>query len=61
MDEDGRIIQPAGTDADGNPVGCDIYISTSSAGGGLQMMVGGVVKPMTAEAASLGRSGAGAS
>ena len=27
--------------------GVDIYISTSSAGGGLQMMVGGVVKSMT--------------
>jgi hypothetical protein len=27
--------------------GVDIYISTSSAGGGLQMMVGGVVKSMS--------------
>ena len=59
-DEDGRIIQPAGTDADGNPVGCDIYISTSSAGGGLQMMVGGVVKQMTAESAKRAALGAGA-
>ena len=31
--------------------GCDIYLSTSSAGGGLQMMVFGVVKGMTAESA----------
>ena len=41
-----RIITPAS----GN-VGVDIYVSTSSAGGGLQMMVGGVVKSMTAESA----------
>ncbi len=31
--------------------GVDIFISTSSAGGGLQMMVGGVVKSMTGESA----------
>ena len=31
--------------------GVDIYISTSSAGGGLQMMVAGVVKSMTGESA----------
>ena len=39
--------------------GVDIYLSTSSAGGGLQMMVTGVVKAMTgesAERAALGRS-----
>ena len=41
-----RIITPAR----GNE-GADIYISTSSAGGGLQMMVAGVVKQMTAESA----------
>ena len=38
--------------------GCDIYISTSSAGGGLQMMVAGVVREMTAASAkraALGR------
>ena len=33
VDDDGRIIQPA---RDGE--GCDVYISTSSAGGGLQML-----------------------
>ncbi|HEC79943.1 MAG TPA: methylaspartate mutase, partial [Firmicutes bacterium] len=32
-------------------VGMDMYMSTSSAGGGLQMMVAGVVKSMTAESA----------
>ena len=31
--------------------GVDIYISTSSAGGGLQMMVTGVVQNMTGESA----------
>lgn len=40
--------------------GCDIYISTSSAGGGLQMMVFGVVKGMTAESAQRAALGAGA-
>ena len=37
----------------------DIYISTSSAGGGLQMMVSGVVKSMTAESAERAALGAG--
>src|SRR5882672_10507260 len=37
--DDGRIIRPATANE-----GCDIYISTSSAGGGLQMMVAGVVR-----------------
>lgn len=50
-----RIITPAV----GN-VGVDIYVSTSSAGGGLQMMVGGVVKSMTAESAQRAALGAGA-
>jgi uncharacterized protein (TIGR01319 family) len=55
LDESGRIISPA----KGN-VGCDIYISTSSAGGGLQMMVAGVVRTMTAESAERAALGAGA-
>ncbi len=50
-----KIITPS----DGN-VGVDIYVSTSSAGGGLQMMVGGVVKSMTAESAERAALGAGA-
>ena len=40
--------------------GCDIYISTSSAGGGLQMMVAGVVREMTAASAKRAALGAGA-
>lgn len=39
--------------------GVDIYISTSSAGGGLQMMVAGVVKGMTGESAERAALGAG--
>ena len=50
-----RIITPA----DGN-VGVDIYISTSSAGGGLQMVVAGVVLAMTGESAQRCALGAGA-
>ncbi|RKZ00977.1 MAG: methylaspartate mutase [Candidatus Hydrothermota bacterium] len=40
--------------------GVDIYVSTSSAGGGLQMLVAGVVKSMTAESAARAALGAGA-
>ena len=47
------------TPADGN-TGVDIYISTSSAGGGLQMTVAGVVEFMTAESAQRAALGAGA-
>ena len=50
-----RIITPA---EDGR--GVDIYISTSSAGGGLQMMVAGVVQAMTGESAQRCALGAGA-
>ena len=50
-----RIVTPA---ADGR--GVDIYISTSSAGGGLQMMVAGVVQTMTGESAQRCALGAGA-
>ncbi|MEJ5307610.1 MAG: glutamate mutase L [candidate division WOR-3 bacterium] len=39
--------------------GVDIYISTSSAGGGLQMMVAGVVDKMSAESAARAALGAG--
>ncbi|MCS7245873.1 MAG: glutamate mutase L [candidate division WOR-3 bacterium] len=38
----------------------DAYVSTSSAGGGLQMLVMGVVKDMTAESAARAALGAGA-
>ncbi|MFA6108883.1 MAG: glutamate mutase L [Candidatus Latescibacterota bacterium] len=50
-----RIITPA----EGGR-GVDIYVSTSSAGGGLQMMVAGVVQSMTAESAQRCALGAGA-
>ncbi len=55
VDDNGRMIQPA---RDGE--GCDVYISTSSAGGGLQMLVAGVVRQMTAESAKRAALGAGA-
>ena len=55
VDDHGRLIRPA-TDREG----CDLYISTSSAGGGLQMMVAGVVREMTAESAKRAALGAGA-
>jgi len=55
INEKGEIIRPAS-----NGEGCDIYISTSSAGGGLQMMVAGVVRTMTAESAERAALGAGA-
>lgn len=40
--------------------GVDLYVTTSSAGGGLQMMVAGVVRTMTAESAERAALGAGA-
>ncbi len=55
IDENGEVIRPASGD-----VGCDIYISTSSAGGGLQMMVTGVIAEMTAASAKRAALGAGA-
>ena len=49
------------SEAGGNPkTGVDLYISTSSAGGGLQMMVAGVVQSMTGESAQRCALGAGA-
>ncbi|HLE10226.1 MAG: methylaspartate mutase [Bdellovibrionales bacterium RIFOXYD12_FULL_39_22] len=50
-----KIITPAN-----GKVGVDAYISTSSAGGGLQMMVAGAVKTMTGESAQRAALGAGA-
>lgn len=60
VDDGGRIIHPARNGPTKNGEGCDIYISTSSAGGGLQMMVAGVVKEMTAASAKRAALGAGA-
>jgi uncharacterized protein (TIGR01319 family) len=50
-----KIITPAQ-----GKTGVDIYISTSSAGGGLQMLVAGAVKSMTGESAQRAALGAGA-
>ena len=41
-------------------IGIDLYISTSSAGGGLQMVVAGAVKTMSAQSAQRAALGAGA-
>jgi uncharacterized protein (TIGR01319 family) len=43
-----------------NGRGVDFYCTTSSAGGGLQMLVAGVIKSMTAESANRAALGAGA-
>lgn len=50
------IIKPKKNEKEG----VDLYVSTSSAGGGLQMLVAGVVKTMTAESAARAALGAGA-
>ena len=55
VDENGLLIRPA----QGND-GSDIYISTSSAGGGLQILVTGVVREMSAASAERASLGAGA-
>ncbi|MFQ5990902.1 MAG: glutamate mutase L, partial [Nitrospiraceae bacterium] len=55
-----RIITPT-RGQEGQPnEGVDLYISTSSAGGGLQMMVAGAVQSMTGESAQRCALGAGA-
>lgn len=54
--EGDRIIKREKLEGDG----VDIYLSTSSAGGGLQMAVAGVVRRMTAESAERAALGAGA-
>jgi uncharacterized protein (TIGR01319 family) len=50
-----RIVTPQTGDE-----GVDLYLSTSSAGGGLQMMVSGLVMQMTGESAQRAALGAGA-
>ncbi len=55
-----QILTPARNGAGGPAEGVDLYISTSSAGGGLQMMVAGVVQSMTGESAQRCALGAGA-
>ena len=54
--EGDKILKPKRAEKEGS----DVYISTSSAGGGLQMMVAGVVMTMTAESAARAALGAGA-
>ena len=58
-----RILGPEGkpeTPAVDDKNGVDLYLSTSSAGGGLQRTVSGVVKEMSAESAERAALGAGA-
>ncbi|MDW8106202.1 MAG: glutamate mutase L, partial [Armatimonadota bacterium] len=54
--QDGKILTPQIDEKRG----VDLYLSTSSAGGGLQMMVMGVVRQMSAESAQRAALGAGA-
>src|SRR5256714_868431 len=54
--EHGKVLTPSR----GPRHGADLYLSTSSAGGGLQMTVAGVVKAMSAESAQRAALGAGA-
>ena len=64
-----RFLDPAATAGAGAPFlesgddvtrGIDLYLSTSSAGGGLQMTVAGVVREMSAESAERAALSAGA-
>ncbi|MBQ7528423.1 glutamate mutase L [bacterium] len=55
LDGEGNFIKPYN-----GKEGIDIYLSTSSAGGGLQMMVAGVVAKMSSESAQRAALGAGA-
>ncbi len=55
LDDLNQIIRPSQ-----NGRGVDLYLSTSSAGGGLQMMVAGLVKRISAESAQRAALGAGA-
>jgi uncharacterized protein (TIGR01319 family) len=54
--ENGKVLAPRNEAGEG----ADIYLSTSSAGGGLQMTVAGVVLGMSAESANRAALGAGA-
>jgi uncharacterized protein (TIGR01319 family) len=55
IDENNELIRPS---RDGE--GVDLYLSTSSAGGGLQMLVAGMVRRLSAESAERAALGAGA-
>jgi uncharacterized protein (TIGR01319 family) len=54
--EGGKVL----TERRDDRTGTDLYLSTSSAGGGLQMTVAGVMKAMSAESAQRAALGAGA-
>jgi len=57
-----KILAPDGsgiTVPNEHGAGVDLYCTTSSAGGGLQMMVGGFIKAITAESANRAALGAG--
>ena len=56
LGKDGKPMTPSQDDK----TGVDLYLSTSSAGGGLQMSVAGVVKARSAESAQRAALGAGA-
>lgn len=57
LDDEGKgIITPSR----GDDVGVDLYVTTSSAGGGLQMLCLGVISIMTSESANRAALGAGA-
>ena len=57
-----KLLSPQGIiiSKQSNKVGVDLYVTTSSAGGGLQMMVTGVASTLTAETAERTALGAGA-
>jgi uncharacterized protein (TIGR01319 family) len=56
LDESDRLVSTGSA----HEKGVDLYLSTSSAGGGLQMLVAGVVKNITTESAERAALGAGA-
>src|SRR4030042_563676 len=55
LSQEGIIVPSRGEDE-----GVDLYVPTSSAGGGLQLLVSGLIKTMTAESAGRAALGAGA-
>lgn len=56
VDDKGQLVETAEVASEG----IDLYLSTSSAGGGLQMLVAGVVRDITTESAERAALGAGA-
>jgi len=60
LGKDAKIIRPRSQEAGQPATGVDYYVSTSSAGGGLQMMVAGLVSSISASSAHRAALGAGA-